>query len=497
MKKWLGLIEPTIISLSTFLFMYFLQFRRQMSGFSGEDSFYHVGVAKLIAEKGVLTKFPYLYFTTLHGKFVDQHLLFHLLLIPFIKIFGEFAGPKIFICLLFALTSLIIFFILKYFKVKYALLVTLSIIVTLPSDFYFRMAFIRVQAAALPVILLAYYFIVRGKYIPLAILSFLFVWLYGGSLFLPVLIACFLFAQLISGEKLSLKTIYYGLGGFVAGLIINPYFPSNIGYYYAQIFQTGLGAKSYSGGEWRPYDTWYWVSISAIPAMVFSIGLISTYSKSFKKDSKVLALLIFTFFMLLLQLKSKRFVEYWPLFGSLVGLLMIKDLLKTLPNFFQRRLPLMKTIGIAIIVALSATAIVFKAHIEISRAFNDTATPINLDRTKQAMEYLQANSKPNDIVFTDDWDVFPFYFFYNRKDNYIVGLDPEFMNQYNHTLYEKYARISSGKSTAEINEIKTTFKSKWVIVGSDHQQFKLNLENKSDYFQLAYKNSDYSIFKVK
>lgn len=475
--------------------MFLFQFNKKMPLFSGEDSFYHVGMAKYIIEQDIPQHFPYLKYTILNDKFVDHQLLFHLILIPFIKLFGENAGPKIMECLFFAASFGLLFLIFRKLNLKPAFLYPLILLFVMPSDFYFRMGFIRVQAVALFFMLFTFYLILINKPVAIFILAFLFVWLYGGSVFLPVILICYLISELLTKEKINWRIFIFGISGFIAGIIVNPFFPKNISFLYSQIFLTGIGAKPYSGGEWQPYDTWYWISISAIPVTIYFSGIFLKIISTKKTSAFVLSLFLFSFFLLILEWKSKRFVEYWPLFAGLVGFIFLEEYFISIFKYIWKT-NLRFALGTVGLIFFT-TAVFYKANIEISRAYNDTQTPINVEAAKEVHKYLINNSSPGDVVFTDDWDVFPFYFFFNRKDNYIVGLDPEFMNQYNHTLYEEYADISSGRDGNNLERIKNDFSAKWVLVASDHPQFKFNLLRNPDLFFKVYSNEEYTVLKVK
>ena len=248
---------------------FYFQFSKGMPAFSGEDSFYHVGMAKYIMSHGITDRFPYLYFTNLNEHFVNHHLLFHLLLIPFIKLFGEINGPKIFISIIFGLIFVFIYLIFKHFKIKAGLLYALCLIFLMPCDFYFRMNFIRDPAPSLLFMIISYYLILIRRPLILFFLSFAFSWLYGGFFFIPILVIFYLISQILLIEKPDWNIIAYSLLGSTLGLIINPYFPTNISFLYSQIFLTGLGAKPYSGGEWRSYEAFYWLKISIVPIIIF------------------------------------------------------------------------------------------------------------------------------------------------------------------------------------------------------------------------------------
>jgi len=494
-KKFIIILAQffAIFSVSSIFFTLF-EFNKRMPLFSGEDSFYHVGMAKYIANHGIPQTFPYLNFTTINEKFVDHELLLHLMLIPFIKLFGDNIGPKAMNILFVALAFSFLLLIFRHYKLKLAAFYTVLVLFTMPCDFYFRMAFIRAQGVALFLITLSYYLILRNNRIALLIISFLFVWLYGGSIFLPVLVTIYIISQALSGEKINWTIAIYGIAGFILGIIVNPYFPNNISFLYSQVFQTGIGAKLYSGGEWRPYDTWYWTTISIVPIILFFGPIVFSLARNIKIDAKKMTLVLFSFFLLLLQWKSKRFVEYWPFFATTTGILMIGQYLENYLKNVKR--------NFGIFVFATATSIVIfafflKSNIEITKGYNDTVTPINIESTKQVNDYLISHSEAGQIVFTDDWDVFPFYFYFNQKNYYIVGLDPEFMNQYNHTLYEEYAGISSGNDSGNLERIKKDFNASWIIVGADHPKFRFNLQTKPDLFENVFQNKDYYLYKVK
>lgn len=511
-----------------FAVFYRFEFNSRMPNFSGEDSFYHVGMAKYILEHGIPHQFPYLFYTILNKNFVDHQLLFHLILIPFIKIFGDFTGPKLMTILFVALSFAFLYLIFRERKLKFSLIYALTAFFIMPADFYFRMAFIRVQAAALFFMVLAVYLIFKKKMWPLLILSFLFVWLYGGFVFMPVLAVIYLISNVLTGEKFDIKIPTAILTGTILGLIINPFFPHNIGFLIVQIFGTGLGAKPYSGGEWQPYDTWFWFTSSLVPIMIFFGGLLVCLINKKKIDYKVLTIVLFSFVLLALELKSKRYVEYWPFWAVTAGIIMAgpyleEKIVNLKPKYFKKnpivmlnlfqhpvahdRIPkqvrddtLRRHLKSDLLLPFLLCVLIFISFWyssgQMSKGMNDTHAFINLDAARDMQEVLKTDSNEGDIVFTDDWDVFPYYFYLNRKDYYIVGLDPEFMNKFDHTLYEEFSAISSGRDSYNLGRIKTDFNAKWVIVASDHPQFKTNLKNNSKLFEQIYSNQEFTLFKV-
>lgn len=111
---------------------------------------------------------------------------------------------------------------------------------------------------------------------------------------------------------------------------------------------------------------------------------------------------------------------------------------------------------------------------------------------------VQGEAEKGDIVMTDDWDVFPLFFFYNSVTNYIVGLDPVFMYEYDKDLYKEFANITIGTDRENLpDKIKNTFKAKFVVMDKYHNTFKGNIEMYPGTFKkLSCENNEFSAYKV-
>lgn len=494
-------IEIFLVFITVFGVFFALEFNVNNPYFSGYDSFYHVGMAEYIMKDGLPHQFPYLQFTTLNQNFTDNHLLFHLLLIPFIKIFGSVVGPKIFIVLCFALIFVALYILLRKFKLAWALPFTAAAFLLEPSDFYFRQAFVRDPTPSLLFLMLALWLLIEKRWLALTILGFLYGWLYtgGGFLFLIVLLVIYGAVTLALKKRFNYRLIIFPIAATVLSLIINPYFPANIKSIFLQVWQTGIGAKNYVGGEWAPYETWFWFTISYVPIIIWLGAIILALYKKARISRLGWTVFLFSIFLLFLEWKSKRFVEYWPFFAILSGIMLAGKEIEVWGKnaFSSKRQPNLYFASGALVVCIIVGYVY--ASSEWSRAWHDTASNLdfNVPAAQEAHNFLISNSNAGDIVFTDDWDVFPLYFFLNQKDYYIVGLDPEFMNQYNPNLYREFAAISSGMDTENLARIKTDFRAKWVIVASDHPEFQQNLESQPDLFTPVFQNQEYTVFQVK
>jgi len=503
-KSYINILLGLFIFVIACSLFSYLQFNKNNPYLSQGDSFYHVKMAELIRDQGIPQEFPWLHFTALRDNFVDHQLFFHIALIPFITIFGSILGAKIFEVAIISLVFVLMFIILKQQKIKGAFLFTILTLFTMPADFYYRMSSIRDIGLSLLFILTGLYCLFKNKPLALGITCFLYVWAYGGFMFLPILAMLYFVIELLISKKYAWKILLFATSGMILGFIINPYFSKNLDFLFSQIFQTGLGAKEYTGGEWRPYDTWFWVKTNYLPLIIFSSGIFISFIKNVKQNTKTLTLFILAIIFLVLQWKSKRFVEYCPFFLTMSGFLLLKPFLNERIDEFKNKTFFKKNekyFYLSTFVIFIFLAIFFSIT-QIESAREDTKTDFSMSAIQKVHDYLKEFSAEGDIVFTDDWDVFPLYFFINSKNYYLVGLDPEFMNQYQgvpyegekEKLYQEFAAISSGKDSFNLERIKNHFQAKWIIVKKDHPNFYKNLKSKPSLFQeILFATNDSSI----
>lgn len=131
---------------------------------------------------------------------------------------------------------------------------------------------------------------------------------------------------------------------------------------------------------------------------------------------------------------------------------------------------------------------------------------------RRMMDVLKSRSQPGDVVFTDDWDVFPVYFYYNSFNYYIVGLDPKFTHERHPDLWQRYVKVSRGEIPAdtwytrrddkgpeirerihvELADIRTHFGCRYVITDRDHKALAAKLAAARDFAELIYPVSDYN-----
>src|SRR5262245_28681794 len=280
------------------------------------DGYYHIRWAAMLRENWPhLPAFKNLPLTTLNEQdYVDHHYLFHILLIPFT--FGDLrVGAKLAAVIYSSIGILSMFALLVALRVRLRWL-WLAPLIASSEPFLYRFAMTRAPALSLALLGLGTYLILKRKLILIGVLAFAFVWFY--SLF-PLLLA-FTLAQAVavytSERRIDLWPVLACALGIVAGLIINPYFPHNLGLLREHLFMKAGSEYSVDVGvEWYPYETLVFLQLCGVALAVQVAGMLAFDFKSRVRDAKPLFFLFVSLMFLLMALKSRRFVEYWPPFA--------------------------------------------------------------------------------------------------------------------------------------------------------------------------------------
>jgi len=442
----------------------------------GFDSFFHIKYSQILGQELFIDKLPWLQYTIHRDLFRDHHMLWHYLLVPFA--YGDLiTGGRKAVVISFIVMGLALYTVLVKSKIKTPLFWTITALLA-STPFLFRMGMLRVQSVSLFFLLLLVLFYQQKQYIRIYILSILYVWLYDGFPLFLVFSFLFIISERIINKAWDLRVLWYCLAGIITGMIVNPYFPDNISslIYNAtrSIFLQVDGIKL--GNEWSPYSSWALVK-NSLPA--FLLLLISVLALPLKKKitASEFSLLLINLLFLALTFKSRRFIEYWPVFAVLTAALLVD---KELP---KKAL----IIGFILLSPLLLN--------NLSKAQQDVANTQNPLDYAGAAKWLKVHSQPGEIVFNTDWDDFPFLFFYNSSNYYIVGLDPMYLYTYDAKKYQLYRKITRGKLQRPARKIAKEFRARYVFLDANHQRFYKNLK-KDPAAQQVYKDSKSSVFEI-
>ncbi|MFA5031130.1 MAG: hypothetical protein WC495_06115 [Patescibacteria group bacterium] len=496
--------------------------------FADPDSFYHIKIAQDISQGKIIQNFTWLPFTTLAEHYTDQHFLYHVFLAPFVKYLGPFTGGKL-ATVLIASTLIVVFaWVMKKMEMTYPLL--WGFLLMTISPFVFRINLVKAPGFSILILFIGLLCAWKRWYVPLAIVSFLYAWSYGGF----ILLTCFVIwlsvlrlgtrwmserlwlsqahkrVRISWGEFLKklftrpdMYVIYAALIGTVLGVVVSPFFPQNLGYLNDQLIQIGI--INYRniidvGNEWYPQPLIELVS-NTILLTLLAIGAIVWSIIQLKKIS-LRTWFLFTLFVLMLifTLKSKRYVEYYVPLGMAFVASAYSDILsrihlrqlwdKVFRGLSMRTTILLYAFFIYVIIGI---CVVIPRDMVIVRASLAGGFPYL--QTHNAAIWLRDNTPEGAIVVHSDWDEMPYLFFWDDHNRFICGLDPTFLYRQDKDRYWAWVHLSRGETKDNITEVVTrTLESNYVLVEKDHQAFLNNMRNENS-FSVVYEDDEAVIFQ--
>lgn len=471
------------------------------------DGFYHMKIAQLMLEQGIVKEFVWLPYTTLGQHYIDQHLGLHIIMIPFVALPDPFAGVKVLTAALGATAILSLALLMKALGSRWWLLC--GIVIAVATPFTFRLNLVKATPIAIIGLSIALYLVHAKRYWWLAALSALFVWTYGGFPLLLLVISFYVIAQVIAEKKITAaawKSSLATAGGMVTGIVINPYFPNNLLFYWEQFVQ--IGVINYQdvikvGSEWYPYDPG---NLLFGMALVMSLTVFAVVIKIIRREAwDVLDwfALILSLFGLIVTLKSRRYIEYSGAFTIIAISLWLRTI--TLHTIFTHSLrsPWRRATGyasLAVCVGIVSVPII-ASDIRINLTDLKDGSEVTKYQAasywlrEQTIQQSEQQAEHMAIVVHSDWDDFPQLFYYNSNVSYISGLDPTFLYRANPELHTLWVELTTGDYQGNVDEALQALQADYVLIEENHVAM-YNLVNTSDIATLVYSDDEADIFKV-
>jgi len=445
------------------------------------DGFYHIKLAQLMHTEGLKPEFNWLPLTILNEhEYYDHHFLYHVVLIPFTYFADLRVGAKWSAVVFSSLAFLVVWFLFHRQRVPYAWLWALALL-GISDAFLYRMSVTRAQSLSLAVLVLAVVWLLERKYKHLAVLSFVYVWLYDAFPLMIAFAVLYLLAVLVVERRLEYKPLMFIGGGILLGLLINPYFPDNIIFSWNHMLPKLTDATSVRvGNEWFPYDTKQILENSFPSLVAFGSGMFALGLSGRKMDSRSAFVLLIALLFGFMFLQARRFVEYFPPFALIFAAFAWAPLLEDTSTRSLQRLkpasapsaesPLKRILPVVPALVLSV-AIGLSIARSIPRAREAISNSKPYDLYAGASQWLTDNTPAGSRVFQTDWDDFPRLFYYNTHNTYMIGLDPTYMQLYDAQLYDLWVLITQGKVDNPSKIIALRFGSKYVHTDLKHGGF--------------------------
>jgi glycerol uptake facilitator-like aquaporin len=496
------------------------------------DGYYHIKWSQTLWQSLRARHFPprftWLPLTTLNARdYVDHHLLFHLLEIPFTFFRDLRFGAKVSAALFGTLAVCSCYWLVWRYRLRYPLVWLLALL-GCSAPFLYRMNMTKAMSVSVVLLVVGIHLLFQRRYIWLLPLAFVFTETYDMFVLLALAVAIWIVVETWSERNLAwqaiAKMIMFTLVGIALGLVLNPYFPHNLRLFYEHVVMKVAVADANRprvGNEWYPYETWDFFRNSLVACAAMVAGYVAFTWEDRRRAARPLFFLIFSTILLIAHAKWRRFAEYWPPFAVLFAAFAVQAAIERarasygrLPADVQNELepyldahappvvPVATTrrgedwglIAATVVALVLATAAGFSIYAE-TKEIRESAPP---QEYSAGCEWLRTHVAAGEVVFNTDWDDFPKLFYYDPSHAYVSGLDPTYLYDANPELSKLYEQITLGKVSDPGPLIRERFGARYVFTDNEdvHDDF-YNAAMDSGWFEEVYTDEDCTILHIR
>ncbi len=522
-ERTIRFVELFFAAIVIALVMWTLQFSTNAICCGDFDGYYHVKWSRLLWEALKAHSFPpifvWLPLTTLEpSRYVDHHLLFHFIQIPFTWFHDMRLGAKVASTIFASVALFSCYWLLVNQRIRYSL-VWLVALLACSAPFLYRMNMAKAPPFAIIYLVVAIYLLFKRKYWPLIPLAFIFTLTYDMFVLLVLLAVFWVIVIAWTEQKIEWRPVVWVGIGVAAGLILNPYFPQNLLLFYEHL-RMKIRTSEYStkvGGEWYPYDSWEFLMNSVVAVIAMLVGYLAFDPSDRKRAHQPLLLLLLATTLMIMTARWKRIAEYWPPFAVMFAAFSLQpwldgarsaftrlpnDVLDELMPYLDRHEPAdearvtnrnerwgtMVAAAVAIVLALPL-------FFNLRATIRDIASSEPHEYYQAGAEWMRANIPSGQIIFNTDWDDFPRLFYYDPTHNYVSGLDPTYLYDKDPSLLKLYERITLGDENDPGPLIRDRFRARYVFTDNGHDKF-YNNAIESGWFEVVYEDEDCTILRI-
>ena len=426
-----------------------LQFATAAICCGDSDGYYHIKWSQMLwtglRHFNFPPKFEWLPLTTLGpAQYADQHFLFHVLLIPFTW-FGDLRlGAKVAAALFGSAAVFSLYWLTLRYRVRYPLLWLLALLAC-GWAFYVRLNMTKAQSVSIIFIVAGIFLLFERKYVWLAPAAFLYVWTYNLFVLLGVLAVIWTGVVWWSERKFEWKPLLWPALGMLAGFVVNPFFPRDV-HLFIQHLVAKSGKMSISSGvgfEWYPLESMEFLRGSFMACAAMGVGYIAFgYALALNRKDRVrlqrpLLLMIFSTFLLLITVRSARFMEYWPPLAVIFAAFAMQsawdagesaahkaEVDSGLENEDAASAAWSARWPVAVIGVVLAAGMAYSLYLAHAKIPDITLDP---DHYRAGAEWMRANIPAGALIYDLFWWDFPKLFFYDTEHRYVSGLDPIYL----------------------------------------------------------------------
>ncbi|HLL14129.1 MAG TPA: hypothetical protein VK388_03550 [Pyrinomonadaceae bacterium] len=489
------------------------------------DGYYHIGWSQQLWQSfragRILPQFTWLPLTTLNPRdYVDHHFLFHVLQIPFTFFPDVRTGAKISAWLFACLAVFSCYWLINRYRIKYPF-VWLVALLGCSAPFLFRMNMTKAMSVSLVLLVVGIHLLFQRKYLWLLPLAFIFTLTYDMFVLLGLVAAIWTAVIAWSERRFEWRPLTWFAVGFVAGTVINPYFPHNVRLFYEHVVMK-VTAKEFStavGQEWYPYDSWDFARNCAVAFAAMFAGYVAFNWQDRKRAAHALFFLVFSTILLIANARWRRFAEYWPPFAILFAAFSLQlvfarartaygalpaDVMDELEPYLDHGQPpaapegawpeRLKTFAAAIVAVLLMIPMIAMIASE-TREISETAPH---GKYTKGIEWMRTHIPAGQVIFNTDWDDFPRLFYYDPTHAYVSGLDPTYLYDRDQSLSRLYEDITLGRHKDPGPVIRERFGARYVFTDNEdvHNDF-YDAAMDSGWFEEVYTDNDCTVFYIR
>ncbi|MCI0521802.1 MAG: hypothetical protein L0Z70_16265 [Chloroflexi bacterium] len=484
-QTWLTVAVGALLATVFILFLTGVQFATP--ALPGTDGYYHIRLAEVMGREGLRPDFPWLPLSILNAEeYSDHHFLFHVALIPFT--WGDIrSGAKWSAIILPMLAFLSIWWLLDRQRIPLSALWALGLM-AISEAFIYRMSLVRAQSLSLAFLVLGLYWMQTGKYRLLIPLGFFYVWLYDAFPLLGILAGVYTLAVLLTERRLELRPLIFTGVGIAAGLLINPYFPDNVIFFYKHLLPKVTEVTAVSvGSEWYPYKTTQLLENSALALVAFFSGTVALGFQEKRMDARTAASFITALLFGAMLFQSRRWVEYFPPFALIFAAFAWAPLIAGAGKQGGWR----KTVAAVVLIA----ALIPGVWITFQKSQDSVRDSKPYAQYAEASQWLAENTPEGAMIFQTDWDDFTRLFYWNTRNTYMIGLDPTYMQLYDGELYALWVDITHGDVELPSQQIVERFGARYIFSDLNHSRFIRQAE-KDPGMEEAYRDEYAVIYRI-
>ncbi len=482
------------------------------------DSWYHVRLTTMMRDGGLVKDFPWTQSSLYKKFFIDHHLLYHVLLLPFVSLIThDLAGAKVATVFFAALSATAVLWSMRQWRVPYwgwaALLLLTS------SPFLFRLSLVKAPSLAIGVAVVAFYLISQRKLGWLFFWTWFYVWFYSAwplVVFMSgIFVAMSALGKIEQGlravcqeivAKENIKLLLIVALGVLAGIIINPYFPVNLAYL-KQIFSMALIPYHTFigiGGEWYPMKTFDLPEYLSYPLMVWLIATLMAVFTLRRQSTTSRTAWLLALIFLYYTTRARRQTEYLVPWLIISSGLMLRDAglgnvtWRYLKEKFSSWVPLWLKkryiIGVLTLYALIVIPWGLSHGLRLAKALLAQGYGYNI--MSGTSYWLKNNTPPGSIVFQSDWGMFPMMWYNNSQNYYLTGLDQTFMYEYDKEKYRQWERVVKGEARQIYHIAREMFGASYLIMEKRTPAMLMWL-NRDSRFVKVYEDAEAIVFELK